>query len=165
MRSGRITRALAIGIAGALAMGAATPLYAQLRSNDKAVEQSGSNRLMPADTFLELGALSGNTTVSPPLSSRDQVAGVRHSGPGTYTMRRLDLDGLARNNNKGPDDYFAPTFRNGKCVVDEGNTLVTGSTLDGGVRKMEGKSLERALALLCRQAQESTRRVARRTMP
>ena len=165
MRSGRITRALAIGIAGALAMGAAAPLYAQLRSNEKAVEQSGSNRLMPAGTFLELDALSRNTTVSPALSSRDQVAGVRHSGPGAYAMRRLDRDGVARNNNKGPDNYFAPRFRDGKCVEDEGNTLVAETTFGGGVRRMQGKSLERALASLCRKAQESTRPVARMVMP
>ena len=157
MRSGRITRALAIGIAGALAMGAAAPLYAQLRSNEKAVEQSGSNRLMPAGTFLELDALSGNTTVSPALSSRDQVAGVRHSGPGAYAMRRLDWDGVARNNNKGPDNYFAPRFRDGKCVEDEGNTLAAEPTFGGGVRRMQGKSLERALASLCRKAEENRR--------
>jgi hypothetical protein len=157
VRSGRITRALAVGIAGALTMGAVTPLYAQLRSNEKAVEQSGSNRLMSADTFLELGALSGYTTVSPALSSRDQVAGVRHSGPGAYTMRRLDREGGARNNNNGPDDYFAPRFRDGKCVEDEGNTLAAEPTFGGGVRRMQGKSLEWALASLCRKAEENWR--------
>ena len=149
--------ALAIGIAGALAMAAATPLCAQPRSNEKAVKQSGSNRLMPAGTFLELGALSGNATVSPALSSRDQVAGVRHSGPGAYTMQRLDPDRVVRNNNKGPDDYFAPKFRDGKCVEDEGNTLAAEPTFGGGVRRMQGKSLERVLASLCRKAQANRR--------
>jgi hypothetical protein len=72
-------------------------------------------------------------------------------------MRRLDLDGVARNNNKGPDDYFAPRFRDGKCVEDEGNTLMGEPTLGGGVRRMQGKSLERALASLCRQAEENRR--------
>jgi hypothetical protein len=75
------------------------------------------------------------------------------------------LDGMARNNNEGPDDYFAPRYRNGKCVEDEGNTLAAEPTFGGGVRRMQGKSLERALASLCREAQESTRRVARRIMP
>jgi hypothetical protein len=72
---------------------------------------------------------------------------------------------VAQNNNKGPDDYFAPRFRDGKCVEDEGNTLVAETTMGGGVRRMQGKSLERALASLCRKAQESTRPVARMVMP
>jgi hypothetical protein len=143
VRSGRITRALAIGIAGALAMGATTPLYAQLRSNEKAVEQMGLNDRTTPDALSVLGAF--------------QVGGVRHSGPGAYTMRRPDLDGVARNNNKGPDDYFAPRFRDGKCVEDEGNTLAAEQTFGGGVRRMQGKSLERALASLCRKAEENRR--------
>jgi hypothetical protein len=146
-----------MGIAGALAMGAATPLYAQLRSNEKAVAHIGSNDRTIPDTFPGLGALSGNATVTPALSSRNHVTGVRRSAPGAYTMRRLDLDGVARNNNKGPDDYFAPRFRDGKCVEDEGNTLMAEPTFGGGVRRMQGKSLERALASLCRQAEEDRR--------
>ena len=72
---------------------------------------------------------------------------------------------MARNDNRGPDDYFAPRYRNGKCVEDEGNTLMAELTFGGGVRRMQGKALERALASLCREAQESTRRVARMAMP
>lgn len=143
--------ALAVGMAGALAIGAATPLYAQLRSNEKAVEQIGSNDRTTPAALLVFGSF--------------QATGGRRSAPGAYTMRRPDLDGVARNNNKGPDDYFAPRFRDGKCVEDEGNTLMGEPTFGGGVRRMEGKSLERALASLCRKAQESTRRVARMVMP
>ncbi len=163
MRSWTIKRAVAIGVAGALTMDAATPLYAKLLSNGKAMERMAPNRLTPPDTFLGLGALSGNTTVTPALSSRNHATGVRRSAPGAYTIR--GLDGLARNNNKGPDDYFAPRYRNGKCVEDEGNTLMAELAFGGGVRRMQGKSLERALASLCREAQESTRRVARRVTP
>ena len=130
MRSRSFKRALAIG--GAVAMYATTPLYAELRSNAETMEQIGSNDLAPPDTLV-LGAL---------------VTGGRRSAPGAYTMRRLD----AWKNNKGPDDYLAPRYRNGKCVEDEGNTLMAEPTFGGGVRRMEGKSLERALASLCRAA-------------
>jgi hypothetical protein len=158
-----IKRTLAIGIAGALAMGAATPLDAQPRSNERVVEHIGSNDRTTPERFPGLGALSGTATVMPALSSRDPAPGGRRSVRGARTVR--GLDGVARNDNKGPDDYFAPTFRNGKCVEDEGNTLRAEPTFGGGVRRMQGKSLERALASLCREAQESARRVARRIMP
>jgi hypothetical protein len=128
--SGMIKRAVAIGIASAAAMDAGTPLYAKLLSNGNAVEQ-----LTRPDRFPVLGA---------------QVTGGRRSAPRPYTM--LGLDDVARSDNKGPDDYLAPRYRNGKCVDDEGNTLMAEPTFGGGVRKMEGKSLERALALLCRAA-------------
>jgi hypothetical protein len=59
---------------------------------------------------------------------------------------------VARNNNKGPDEYLAPRYRNGKCVEDEGNTLMAESAFGGGVRRIEGKSLEQGLASLCRKA-------------
>jgi hypothetical protein len=124
-------RAVAIGIASVAAMDAGVPLYAQLLSNGNAVEQ-----LTPPDTFPVLGAL--------------QVTGGRRSAPRPYTV--LGLDDVARSDNKGPDDYFAPRYRNGKCVEDEGNTLMAEPTFGRGVRKMQGKSLERALASLCRAA-------------
>jgi hypothetical protein len=149
VRSWTIKRALAIGIGGALAMDAATPLYAQLQSNGKAMEQIRLNDRTTPDTVSVLGAL--------------RVTGGRRSDPGAYTIR--GLGGVAQNNNKGPDDYFAPRFRDGKCVEDEGNTLVAETTLGGGVRRMQGKSLERALASLCRKAQESARPVARMVIP
>jgi len=152
VKSGRIKRALALGIAGALAMDAATPLYAQLRPTGEPMEHIGSNHPTPPDTFLGFGARPGNTTMTPvtsTLSSPNQVARGRRFGTGAYTMQRLDV---ALNHNKGPDDYFAPRYRDGKCVEDEGNTLVTGPTLGGGARRMQGKSLERALATLCRKA-------------
>jgi hypothetical protein len=160
VRSWTIKRALAIGIAGAFAMGA--PLHAELLSDGKAVEHLGSNHLTPADRFPGLGALSENTG-SPALASPDPVTGVSRSTPGAHAIR--GMDDAARNDNRGPDDYFAPRYRNGKCVEDEGNTLMAELTLGGGVRRMQGKSLERALASLCREAQESTRRVARMAMP
>jgi hypothetical protein len=163
VRSRRITRALAIGVAGALAMDAAIPLHAQARSDAKPVEHIGSNDRTTPDGFPGLAALSGNATVTPALSSRNQVTGGRRSARGAYVIR--GLDGVAWNNNKGPDDYFAPRFRDGKCVEDEGNTLVAESTFGGGVRRMQGKLLERALASLCRKAQENTRRVARIVVP
>jgi len=121
-------------------MGATTPLYAKPRTNEKAVEQMGLNDRTTPDALSVRGAF--------------QVGGVRHSGPGAYTTY---LDGVARNDNKGPDDYFAPRFRDGKCVEDEGNTLAAESTFGGGVRRMQGKSLERALASLCRKAEEDRR--------
>jgi hypothetical protein len=151
VRSGRIKRVLALGIAGALAMDAASPLYAQLRPTGESMEHMGSNHPTRPDTFLGFGARPGNTTVTPvtsTFSSPNQAARGRRSGA-AYTMRGLDV---ALNQNKGPDDYFAPRYRDGKCVEDEGNTLVTGPTLGGGVRRMQGKSLERALATLCRKA-------------
>jgi hypothetical protein len=140
VRSWTIKRALAIGIAGAFAMNA--PLHAELLSD---------------------GALSAKTTGSPALASPDPVTAVSRSAPGAHAIR--GPDGVARNDNRGPDDYFAPRYRNGKCVEDEGNTLMAELTLGGGVRRMQGKSLERALASLCREAQESTRRVAQMAMP
>jgi hypothetical protein len=163
VRSWTINRALAIGIAGALAMDAATPLHAKLLSDGKATEHMGSNHLTPAERFPGLGALSGNATGSPALASPDAVTGVSRSTPGAHAIR--GTDDVARNDNRGPDDYFAPRYRNGKCVEDEGNTLMAELTFGGGVRRMQGKSLERALASLCREAQESTRRVARMAMP
>ena len=163
MRSWTVKRALAIGIAGALAMDAATPLHAKLLSDGKATEHTESNHPTPAERFPGLGALSRNTTGSPALSSPNQVTGVRRSAPDAHASR--SPDGVARNDNRGPDDYFAPKYRNGKCVEDEGNTLMAELTFGGGVRPMQGKSLERALASLCREAQESTRRVARMAMP
>ena len=163
MRSRTIKRALAIGIAGVLAMDAATPLHADLLSDGKATEHMGSNHLTPAERFPGLGALSGNTAGSPALASPNLVAGVSRSAPGAHAIR--GPDGVARNDNRGPDDYFAPRYRNGKCVEDEGNTLMAELTFGGGVSRMQGKSLERALASLCREAQESTRRVARTAMP
>lgn len=163
MRSWTIKRALAIGIAGALAMDAATLLHAKLLSDGKATEHMGSNHPTPADRFPGLGALSGNTTESPALASPNQVTGVNRSAAGARVIR--GPDGAARNDNRGPDDFFAPRYRNGKCVEDEGNTLMAELTFGGGVRRMQGKSLERALASLCREAQESTRRVARMAMP
>jgi hypothetical protein len=129
-----VKRAIAIAVAGALAMDAATPLYAQLRSSEKAVGHVGSNDRSTPDRFLMLGAPSGSGTVTPASASRDKVAEDR------------------QNHNKGPDVYFAPTYRDGKCVEDEGNTLVAEPTFGGGVRRIEGKSLERALELLCRKA-------------
>jgi len=156
-----IKRALAIGIAGALAMDA--PLHAKLLSDGKAAEHMGSNHLTPADRFPGLGALSGNTTGSPALASPNLATGMSRSAPGAHAIR--GPDGVARNDNRGPDDYFAPRYRNGKCVEDEGNTLMAELTFGGGLRRMQGKSLERALASLCREAQESTRPVARTAMP
>jgi hypothetical protein len=105
------------------------------------------------------GALAG----SPTLASPNLATGVSRSAPGAHAVR--GPDGVARNDNRGPDDYFAPRYRNGKCVEDEGNTLMAELTFGGGVRRMQGKALERALASLCREAQESTRRVARMAMP
>jgi hypothetical protein len=163
VRSWTIKHALAIGIAGALAMDAATALHAKLLSDGKATEHMGSNHLTPADRFPGLGALSGNTTGSPAVASPNLVTGVSRSARGAHAGR--GPDGVTRNDNRGPDDYFAPRYRNGKCVGDEGNTLMAELTLGGGVRRMQGKSLERALASLCREAQESTRRVARTVMP
>jgi hypothetical protein len=112
-------------------MDAGGPLYSQLLSNGNAIEQP-----TPPDTFPVLVAL--------------QVIGGRRFAPRPNTM--AGLNDVARSDNKGPDDYFAPRYRNGKCVDDEGNTLMVEPTFGGGVRKMEGKSLERALALLCRVA-------------
>jgi hypothetical protein len=60
--------------------------------------------------------------------------------------------GVAWYDNKGPDEYYAPRYRNGKCVEDEGNPLVAEPPSGAGARRMEGKSLERALASLCRKA-------------
>jgi hypothetical protein len=60
--------------------------------------------------------------------------------------------GVARNDNKGPDEYYAPRYRNGQCVEDEGNTLVAEPALGGAARRMEGKPRERAMASLCRKA-------------
>ena len=136
MGSWSIRRAVAIGIAGVAATDAATPLYAQLLSNGNVMEQIGSKDLTLPDAFPVPGAL--------------QVTGGRPSARRPYTM--LGLDDVARSDNKGPDDYLAPRYRNGKCVDDEGNTLMVEPTFGGGVRKKEGKSLERALALLCRAA-------------
>jgi hypothetical protein len=147
--SRRIKRALAIGVAGALAMNTATPLYAQLLDGE-AMGRSRPSDPTPPDTFLVSGALSGNLPVSRVFSSRNEVADGRRSAADAYAMPRLD--DAARNNNKGPDDYFAPRYRNGKCVEDEGNTLMAAPTFGSGVRRMEGRSLERALALLCRAA-------------
>ncbi len=92
MGSWSIKRAVAIGIVGAAAMDAATPLYAQHLSNGNAMEQIGSNDLTLPDTFPVLGAL--------------QVTGGRRSALGPYTT--LGLDDVVRSDNKGPDDYFAP---------------------------------------------------------
>ena len=149
MNNCRIKLAFAVGIAGALAIGATTPVYAQLPSDRKAVEQNGSSgRLLP-EAFLVLGGVSENTSVSPVFSSRNQATEGLRAGLGAYTTGRLDERGL---NNKGPDEYFAPTYRDGKCVEDEGDTLLAEPTPGGGVRRMDGISLARALALLCRKA-------------
>jgi hypothetical protein len=145
VRNFSIKSLVAIGIAGAAAMHTATALYAQILSSTEVMEQVGSSDLTAMDTFLVLGVLSGKTTATP--ASSNKVAGGHLSADGAYTM----LDGVAlNNNNKGPDDYFAPRYRDGKCVEDEGNTLVAEPTFGGSVRRIEGKSLERALASLCR---------------
>jgi hypothetical protein len=60
--------------------------------------------------------------------------------------------GVARKDNNGPDEYYAPRYRHGQCVEDEGNPLVVERSLGGAARRMDGKSLERALASLCRKA-------------
>jgi hypothetical protein len=140
----RIERAVAVGIASVVAIDAAPALYVEILSNRRPVEQIASNDLTPTDTFLALGALSGLTTVTPAFSSRSKVA-----GGGAYTGHRR-LNGLAPNN--GPDEYFSPRYRNGKCVEDEGNTLMAERAFGSGVWRMEGKSLERGLASLCRKA-------------
>jgi hypothetical protein len=147
----RIKRTVAIGIAGAVAMSAATPLYAEILSNTKAMEQTALNDATPPGAFLVLGALSGNSTVTPASSSRNNGAGGHHSALDAYVISGRG-SGLARNDSKGPDDYYAPKYRNGKCVEDEGNTLVAEPAWGGAARRMDGKSLERALASLCRKA-------------
>jgi hypothetical protein len=144
----RIERAVAVGIASVVAIDAAPALYVEILSNRRPMEQIASNDLTPTDTFLALGALSGLNTVTPAFSSRSKAAGGREAALGAYTMHRL-LDGLAPNNNRGPDEYFSPRYRNGKCVGDEGNTLMAEPAFGSGVRRMEGKSLERGLASLC----------------
>src|SRR2546423_11755283 len=96
-------RALAIGIAGALAIDAATPLHAQRLSDGKAIEQNGSNYPAPSDTFPVLRAPSGSTIVGPVFSSRDQVTGGHGSGPDAYPMGRLDE--LPLINNTVPNEY------------------------------------------------------------
>jgi hypothetical protein len=143
-----ITRTLAIGFASALAIAMACPLYARLPSDGRSMEQSGSNDLMALDGVLALGAPSGSAIVSL-VSSRNYVSRSQRSDPDAYTIRRPDDMAL---NNNGPDNYLAPKYRDGKCVADEGNTLVAEPMFGGDVRKMEGKALEQALAVLCREA-------------
>ena len=151
MSSWRIKRAVAIGFAGVVAMGAATALHAEFLSNGKAMEQTASNEVTPPGAFLVLGALFGSTAMTPASSSRNNVA------EGHQSVLRASIisergSGVARNNNKGPDEYYAPRYRNGQCVEDEGNSLMAEPALGGAARRMEGKSLERALASLCRKA-------------
>jgi hypothetical protein len=141
-----IAGAVAISFAGALAIDNAYPSYARLPSDGKAMEHRGANDLMALDRVFALGALSGSAIVSQ-VSSRNYVRLGWRADADAYTF----LDDLAVNNN-GPDNYFAPTYRDGKCVQDEGNTLVVEPTFGGGVRKMEGKALEQALSVLCREA-------------
>jgi hypothetical protein len=135
---------VAIGIAGVAAVDAAAPLYAQILPSS---ERVGSSDPTATDTFPVRGAPSGKATATP--ASSNKAAGGRRSADGAYAA----LDGVApNNNNNGPDDYFAPTYRDGKCVEDEGNTLAAEPTFGGSVRRMEGKPLERALASQCRKA-------------
>jgi len=147
----RIERTLAAGIASVVVIDAASALYVEILSNRRPIEQTASNDLSSTDTLLALGALSGLTTVTPASSSRSKVAGGRQAVLGAYTMHQR-LDGLAPNNNRAPDEYFSPRYRNGKCVEDEGNTLMAEPAFGSGVWRMEGKSLERGLASLCRKA-------------
>jgi hypothetical protein len=135
----------AIGITGVAALDAAVPLYGHILPSS---ERIGSSDPTATDKFPVPGARSGKTTATPAFSNN--AAAGRRSADGAYAA----LDGVVapNNTNNGPDDYFAPTYRDGKCVEDEGNTLAAESTFGGRVRRMEGKPLQRALASQCRKA-------------
>jgi hypothetical protein len=149
MNNWRITIALAISAAGAFAMDSASAVYVGPASDAKTMDQSVSNGLMPLDAVFVLDALSGSIVVS--LGSpRNHVMSDWRSGPDAHAIRHPS--NVALNNNNGPDDYFPPKYRDGRCVEDEGNTLLAEPAVGGGVRRLEGRSLERALALLCRKA-------------
>jgi hypothetical protein len=141
-----IAGAVAISFASALVIDTASPSYARLLSDGKAMEQREANDLMALDRVLALGARPGNAIVSR-VSSRNYVRLGRRSDADAYSI----LDDMAVNNN-GPDNYFAPKYRDGKCVQDEGNTLLVEPTFGGRVHKMEGEALEQALSVLCREA-------------
>jgi hypothetical protein len=149
--SWRIECAVVVCISGAIATNATTALGVQILSNKQPMEQIAPNDLTPPDTLLALNAFSGYIAMTSALSPRNTVTGGRQSALGAYTTHR-HLDGVVRNNNRGPDEYFAPRYRDGKCVEDEGNTLLAEPAFDGGVRRMEGKSLEQRMASLCRNA-------------
>jgi hypothetical protein len=138
--------AVAISFASALCIETAHPSHARLLSDGKAIEQREANDLMALDRVLALGARPGNAIVSQ-VSSRNYVRLARTFDADAYTI----LDDMAVNNN-GPDNYLAPKYRDGKCVQDEGNTLLVEPTFGDHVRKMEGKALEQALSVLCREA-------------
>ena len=140
-----------MGIVGAIVMGATSPVYAENLSNRKTMERIAPNDATPAGRFLALSALAGSSTVTPASRSRDYETGGAQSALDAYILSRRASD-LARNDNKGPDDYYAPRYRKGKCVDDEGNTLWAEPAWGGAARRMAGKSLERALASLCRKA-------------
>jgi hypothetical protein len=144
--SGKTRRTLAMGIAGAIAMGATSPVSAESLSNRKTLERIAANDATPPGGFLTLSALSRNSTVTPASHFRNYETGA--STLDAYILSRR-ARGLARNDNKGPDDYYAPRYRKGKCVDDEGNTLWAAPAWGGVARRMEGKSLKRALASLC----------------
>jgi hypothetical protein len=149
--SWRIKSAVAVCISATIATNATAALGVQSLSNRKPMEQIAPNDLMPPDTLLALGTLSGYIAMTSALSPRNKVTGGRQSALGAYATHRR-LDGVVRNNNRGPDEYFAPRYRDGKCVEDEGNTLLAEPAFGGGVWRMEGKSLEQRLASLCRNA-------------
>lgn len=104
--------------------------------------------MMPLDGAFVLDAPSGSIVASSGSPRNQAMPGWRF-GPDSYTIRRESDVAL---NNNGPDDYFLPKYRNGRCVEDEGNTLLAEPAVGGGIRRLEGRSLERALALLCRKA-------------
>jgi hypothetical protein len=138
--------AVAISFASALGINTAYPSHARLLSDRTAMEQREANDLMALDRVLALGARPGNVTVSQ-ISSRNHARLSTRSDVDAHTI----LDDMAVNNN-GPDNYFAPKYRDGKCVQDEGNTLLVEPTFGGHVREVEGKALEQALSVLCREA-------------
>jgi hypothetical protein len=115
------------------------------------MERIAANDATPPGAFLTLSALSGRSTVAPPSPSRNRGTASARSTLDVYMPSRR-AGGLARNDNKGPDDYYAPRYREGKCVDDEGNTLRAKPAWGGAAWRMEGKSLERARASLCRNA-------------
>jgi hypothetical protein len=149
MNNGRIAIALAIGITGASAMNGASALYVESASDGETRRQHRSTNLMPREAVFVPDALSGSS-IAGWDSSRNRVMRDRRSGADAYAVRHAG--NIAANNNNGPDDYFPPKYRDGRCVEDEGNTLLAEPAVGAGVRRLEGRMLERALALQCRRA-------------
>lgn len=119
MSNWRITIVLAISAAGAFAADNACALHVGPASDG--IEQNESGRAMPLDRAFVRDAPSGTIV----LSSGSPLKGTIPEwqfGADAYTVRPPRY--VAVRNSNGADEYFPRKYRDGRCVEDEGNSLL-----------------------------------------